>query len=45
MLAVGFVPDRDHLRALLGGQNEGLKLCLGLMRKTITDSKRKFLQS
>ena len=43
VLAVGFVPDRDDLHALLGGQHEGAQLGLGLPRKAVADSKRKLL--
>ena len=44
MLAVGFIPDRNDVQTLLGGQYECPELCLGLPRKTVSDTKRKFLQ-
>ena len=43
VFAVGFVPDRNDVRALFGGQDAGPQLRLGLVRKTVADAKRKLL--
>ena len=42
VFAVGLVPDRNHLDALLGSQDAGLELGLGLVRKTVTHAEGKF---
>ena len=44
VLAVGFVPDRSDVRALLRRQNEGLKLRPRLVGKTVPHPERKLFQ-
>jgi hypothetical protein len=40
VFAIGFVPDRNNLHALFGGEDARLKLRLGLMSKAITHAER-----
>jgi len=44
VLTIGFVPNRNDLHALLGCQNERLKLCFCLMSETIANTQRIFAE-
>ena len=44
VFAVGLVPDRNNLDALIGDHDARPQLGLGLMRKTVTQAKRKLSQ-
>ena len=44
MLAVGFVPDGDHVDARFRGEDARLELSLGLMGEAIAHSDRKFAE-
>ncbi len=44
VLAVRFVPDRDDLGALLGGEHAGPQLGSGLVGKAVADADRVFRQ-
>ena len=40
MLAIGFIPDRNDVRSLVGGKHARLKLRLALMGETVAHPKR-----
>ena len=42
VFAVGFVPDRDEVNALLGGEDAGLQLRLRLVCKTVAHAQGEF---
>jgi hypothetical protein len=42
MLSVGLIPDRHYLNPGIGGQHARCKLRLGLMRKSVAHTHRKF---
>ncbi len=44
VLAIGLVPDGNHLHSLLRGHQTGAQLRLGLMRKTVAYPQRIFLK-
>jgi len=42
MFAIGFIPDRDNVRALFGGEPESAQLRFCLLSKTVTDADGEF---
>src|SRR5262252_7261857 len=44
VFAIGFIPDRNDLGAMLGGQNTGSQLRTGLMGKSVSYAKRIFFE-